>query len=382
MKSFPRLYKKSSKGKLQVWDIMTDDNEIVVTHGLEDGKKQTDSKLIKEGKNVGKENETTAAEQALFEAESKWKKQLDKGYVDDLSAVDDVVYLPMLAQTFSKLDDKTGKEKGRKKFIKYPCVAQRKFDGVRCFASVNKNGEAVLESRKGKQFPHMDHLCDQIKTICEGREIIVDGELYSDEIPFQRLVGLVKRKTLKEGDLEEMAKIKIRAYDCVVKGEPELGFTHRYKYINTVIQDIVDCPDFVMVENFMMQSEDDVKDFHDKFVREGFEGIILRNLDGKYALNKRSNDLQKYKYFMDSEYKIVGALEGEGRAAGTVIWVCEQPDTKATFKVRPTGTEEERREWFEECDNYTGSLLTVRYQELTDDGIPRFPVGISVRDYE
>jgi hypothetical protein len=26
--------------------------------------------------------------------------------------------------------------------------------------------------------------------------------------------------------------------------------------------------------------------------------------------------------------------------------------------------------------------LTVRYQELTDDGVPRFPVGIAIRDYE
>ena len=31
---------------------------------------------------------------------------------------------------------------------------------------------------------------------------------------------------------------------------------------------------------------------------------------------------------------------------------------------------------------YVGKKLTVRYQELTDDGIPRFPVGIAIRDYE
>ena len=31
---------------------------------------------------------------------------------------------------------------------------------------------------------------------------------------------------------------------------------------------------------------------------------------------------------------------------------------------------------------YYGKLLTVKFQELTSDGIPRFPVGISFRDYE
>jgi DNA ligase-1 len=29
-----------------------------------------------------------------------------------------------------------------------------------------------------------------------------------------------------------------------------------------------------------------------------------------------------------------------------------------------------------------GKLLTVRYQGLTNGGVPRFPVGVAVRDYE
>jgi hypothetical protein len=31
---------------------------------------------------------------------------------------------------------------------------------------------------------------------------------------------------------------------------------------------------------------------------------------------------------------------------------------------------------------YVGKKLTVRYQELTDEGLPRFPVGVAFRDYE
>ena len=29
-------------------------------------------------------------------------------------------------------------------------------------------------------------------------------------------------------------------------------------------------------------------------------------------------------------------------------------------------------------DECIGKMLTVRYQELTDDGVPRFPVGIAI----
>ena len=52
------------------------------------------------------------------------------------------------------------------------------------------------------------------------------------------------------------------------------------------------------------------------------------------------------------------------------------------FKARPKGTREQRTLWFDNADSYIGATLTVRYFEMTDDGIPRFPVGIAIRDYE
>ena len=63
-----------------------------------------------------------------------------------------------------------------------------------------------------------------------------------------------------------------------------------------------------------------------------------------------------------------------------VIFTVVTDDGKA-FNVRPRGTVEQRRVWLEETDNLTGALLTVRYQELSEDSIPIFPVGIAIRDY-
>ena len=114
-------------------------------------------------------------------------------------------------------------------------------------------------------------------------------------------------------------------------------------------------------------------------MEEGYEGIMLRNIEGLYRCNFRSHDLQKYKEFMESEYEIVGAKEGDGRDKGTVIWVCKNEEGKE-FSVRPRGTIEMRKEWFENSQEYIGGMLTVIYQELSEMGIPRFPVGKSVRD--
>ena len=138
--------------------------------------------------------------------------------------------------------------------------------------------------------------------------------------------------------------------------------------------------DWEAVENFTVNSEEEVYELQRKFIEEGYEGAMVRNISGAYALGKRSANLQKVKTFLDGEYKIVAYTEGVGKEEGCVIWQCET--TGGRFYVRPKGTQAQRQEWFNNASQYIGKMLTVKYQELTDDGIPRFPVGISVRDYE
>lgn len=125
-KIFPLLYKKSSKGKLQQWKIWTEDENIYSEHGYVDGKITQDKPTIAKGKNIGKANETTPAEQAQSQAESKWKKQLDKGYKQTIEECDELVLLPMLANSF----DKRGHD------IQYPAYVQPKYDGCLSYDTV------------------------------------------------------------------------------------------------------------------------------------------------------------------------------------------------------------------------------------------------------
>jgi len=370
------LYKKSKTGKNNEWEILVEVSEIKVIHGQADGKKQIDSTVIEKGKNLGKINFTTKEEQAELQAESKWKKQLDKGYVEDINDVDVIVYLPMLAQTFSKIDDKTGKEKGRKKHIKYPALISRKLDGVRCLASV-EDGKVILLTRKNKRYPHLEHLFEMINEVLSNDNIILDGELYvHGEGTFQRLVGLVKRETLTDEDKEDMKLIKYRVYDCIVKDDLNMSFVDRFNHIKSVISQHGN--KIEVVENEEINSEQEIDEIYGKYMSEGYEGAMLRNKDGIYGINERSNDLQKYKKFFDDEFKVIDIVDGVGRAKGTAILVCETKDGQE-FRARPKGTDEYRKELFLNKDNYIGLDVTVTYFELTDDGIPRFPVAKGFR---
>ena len=81
---------------------------------------------------------------------------------------------------------------------------------------------------------------------------------------------------------------------------------------------------------------------------------------------------------MESEYEIVGFKQGDGRDKGTVIWVCKTDNKE--FSVRPKGTIDSRKELFINAKSCIGKKLTVIYQELSEMGVPRFPVGKAIRD--
>jgi DNA ligase-1 len=340
-----------------------------VSYGYEDGAVTVKEKKIESGKNLGKKNATTAAEQAASEARSAWDKKKTGGYAESLDdahvpGVADAAavaaheaILPMLAHDYSK----------RGKDIKFPCYVQAKLDGVRC---IFKNG--VLTSRQGKVFPDMEH----ITTDLEGVELVLDGELYSDTLTFQQFVGLVRKKKHNAAEKVLLRQVKYWVYDCV-NDEPfenrietlwEMFGERSYDHIKLLPTD--EC-----------KTKAELKGFHDRFVAEGKEGLIIRNKAGLYQLAARSKDLQKFKEFEDAEFTVVEYTDGVGSEKGLVIWVCETEDKKK-FSVRPRGTHEERAELFEDAESYVGKKLTVRYQELTEDGIPRFPVGIAFRDYE
>ena len=62
------------------------------------------------------------------------------------------------------------------------------------------------------------------------------------------------------------------------------------------------------------------------------------------------------------------------------MWICEDNDCR--FTVTPEGTKERRKELYKNGKQYIGKMLTVKYQELTKYGVPRFGTGVAIRDYE
>jgi DNA ligase-1 len=343
---------------------------LKTTYGEVGGKLQETSDTIKEGKNVGKKNETSIFNQAVAEATSKWEKKLKAGYVlsqeDALSGVVHEIVeggiLPMLAHSYDKSGEK----------ISYPCSGQPKLDGIRCIAI--KNGNSVtLWSRTRKPITSCPHIIEAINKCFDG-DIVLDGELYNHDLKeqFEKIVSAVR----KEEPSEESLLVQYHIYDHAGPGP----FLNRILDLGNWMESSSEY--ICIVPTYVVEDEIGVPELFKSCKSEGYEGAMLRNQHGLYE-NKRSYHLQKVKEFEDAEFEIVGVEEGRGKLQGLVgAFVCRTKDG-TEFKAKPAGDQEATKTYLENPESVIGKLLTVQFQGLTGkNGVPRFPVGLRVREWD
>lgn len=371
LKTFPTLYKKTSTGAQQEWTISVDGNEIITAYGQTGGKIQTAHDVVREGKNIGRANATTPAQQALAEAKSQWDKKLKKGYVLDpdkamageVSEVIEGGFFPMLAKKYDEDGDK----------IVFPCYVQPKFDGHRCGAVV-VNGDASLWSRTRKPITGVPHIAGAIERLVGGT-INLDGELYNHayRAKFEELSSFIRQVTPKPG----YEVVQYHVYDIA---DPELTFEQRLKKLEQLLgtHDEPRSEILVPVCTMLVNNEEELMLAFEYFLEQGYEGAMVRNAKGKYVF-KRSADLQKIKEFDDAEFEIIGIEEGRGKLAGHGIFNCKTADG-IEFAAKMKGETEKLRDFYVNPQKYIGRMLTVKFQGMTKYGKPRFPVALRLQE--
>lgn len=373
METFPKLFKKTSTGAIQEWEVYVDDTNssptIVTKYGQVGGKIQTSTEVITEGKNIGRSNETSPMQQAYLQAKSDWEKQLKKGYVDNVEdaqdgktdAIIEGGIAPMLAHKFS--------EQGHK--IKYPALAQPKLDGHRCTSQIDTLGYVTLWSRTRKPITSVPHIIDAIARKCNIAKL--DGELYNHDYhnKFEELSSLIRQEEPGEG----YENVQYHVYDIPF---PNMTNKERNELLQSYKENFEGTPIHI-VETIVVNDEDELMDAFDHFIEQGYEGCMVRNMDGKYV-NKRSYDLQKVKEFDDTEFKIIGIKVGtKGSMAGKAVFTCQLPNGE-TFDCKMKGSMDELKKYADDPSLVIGKILTVQYQGYTKYGMPRFPVGLRFRE--
>lgn len=305
-----------------------------------------------EGKNIGRKNETSPLDQALSQLKSMVALRLKKGYSLSHGDFIEVISKPMLSKKLNL------------KKLEPVVYIQPKLDGMRCLTDMSQS----MYSRNSdliRNHPNFDINIDS--------KYELDGELLLPHpYTFQQSISCIKKRN-KDTDL-----LEYWVFDLIVRNEPSLTFSERWKILQSL--DIGNKAKLVPTERIENPTEVLLTNMMYQYILSGYEGLIVR-LDHPYCIGHRSDSLMKMKSFDDNEFKIIDGKEGSGNDKGCVIFTCVI-DGGQQFEVRPKGSVEYRKELLINLPSLIGKYLTVRYQGYTDEGLPRFPVGISIRDYE
>jgi DNA ligase 1 len=368
IKESPTYISKAKKGNDKFWRIAVLEKGTsyytrqeywqTTNDGTDSVHQFSEPKLITP-KNVGKKNETSPLAQALSEMESTILRYKDKGY--HLEGEDAAtLILPMLAMEYSK-------RKAVNK-VTWPMYGQPKLDGARCLYS-NKTG---FYSRMGK--PFLAEVTAHIHRPSIKDSYILDGELILlRPYTFQDTMKAIKK--FREDLSPQLVYV---TYDVIDTENLDMPFIERLDLLDH-IHSIFLSRSMVTCKTETLVDEEDMLKYHTEIIRLGFEGTMLRDPNSTYSINHRSAGLLKYKDFLDDDFEITNVVSGVAKFKDCGIFECRTKDGQI-FSVTPQGTLEEKQEYLKKSKELIGQLLKVKYQNLSEDGIPRFPVGIGIRD--
>jgi ATP-dependent DNA ligase len=269
----------------------------------------------------------------------------------------------------------------------------------------------LLYSRTKKAYEGKQYIKDAVAPMLRrardamGINVYLDGEVYQHGISLQTLSGEMRQSSGKE---DPNIRMTFHIFDLFVPDQPQLTYVERKRILDDLFVNMGDNSATMgtgasaitylkNVETFHTTSRAEIDALYASFLEAGFEGAIVRIPDRAYEYSHKgyhSSALLKMKPCFDSEYEIIGykGEEGKGKAEGSVMWIVKTEDG-IPFDVTPMGTIESRVQLFGEMREvvdgktkfereYLGRMLTVRYDDLSDDGVPLRARGVALRDYE
>lgn len=300
-----------------------------------------------------------------------------------------VTFKPMLAATCEDLDT-----------INYPVMVSPKLDGYRCIV---RDGVAV--SRNLKPIPN-----EFVQTMLKGVPEGYDGELIIGE-PVGNDVWNRSAGVMKKGTQPDFIFWVFDRDPSHMRKDAPTDFNARWESIEEVNDRVY------RVHHVLCRNADDVRALENIYVEKGFEGIMLRDPNGRYKYGRstmRDQGLMKFKRWVDTEAEIIGVVEqmhngneatldalghtkrstakagktGKGTMGALLVRFDAHAGTPlrdvkpVTFELGTGYDDALRRAVWAEPDEYIGRRVTFKYFGLGADGAPRFPVFLRFRDVD
>lgn len=276
--------------------------------------------------------------------------------------------------------------------IKYPILASYKLDGIRCLF---KDGQMLSRSLKPIPNKQLQKRFQNLKDLSFRTGVIFDGEIYSPLLTFQEITHFVMTENI-ENELVPISLI----FNCfdIVSFRP---FSQRYETYKSYLANEKHVK---IVKQTLINNEEELDTMFDNALNNGYEGLIIRNPDAPYKFGRSTINegyMLKMKPFVTIDGKIKDIIERQenlneskinelgysyksssiNNKKNTGIASCFVVDYEGKdVKVTITGTEEFRRDIWENKEQYKNKYIEYKFMKIGLKELPRHPVFVRFRD--
>lgn len=248
-------------------------------------------------------------------------------------------------------------------------LASEKLDGVRAYW----DGENLL-SRQGKK------LNAPLSFTKNFPKFALDGELYAKELKFEEIQASVMDKLPDE---KAWSRLKFHIFDVP---EASGGLLDRLEILAKFLKNEPN-DNLIIIKQIKMRDNDQFLKFAESIIAKGGEGAVVREPNAPYE-RKRSKNALKFKKFKDAECEVIAVNKGSGKYANLAgSLTCKalggkddkekagEPKEGTIFKIGSGLSDKNRQK-----PPKIGSIITYKFQNLTANGKPRFPIFLRVRE--
>lgn len=241
-------------------------------------------------------------------------------------------------------------------------LAEPKIDGVRALVTVSSAGVSVA-SREGLPLAGCDAILAEVASL-RLAPCTLDGELYAGS--FEATLSAIQGG---------VGPLTFHAFDLIVAGDEWMPLFLRKKRLAASIP--AASINLRLVQWCLIETRH-AEETMDRYVSEGYEGAVFKFDLSTYG---QPNSWLKRKPFYECDLRVVSALEGKGRlagtvgalmVAGTVTWRGRAHTVKT--KIGTGFCDDDRRSlWaLHQAGKLAGAVVEVGFQEITDAGALRF----------
>ena len=258
------------------------------------------------------------------------------------------------------------------------CYISPKLDGYRCIAVCN-DGSVVLYSRNGSVYSNFPSVVESLENVSQGMSYVLDGEIMSDDFQSMQKSAFASERRTTVGDV----KYHVFGYVDIDEWDTDdfrMNTNERLDQLDEMFHhELHGLENIVQVEQGYVKSVDVCMAMEKRYIHQGYEGAMVLP-DIPYYRGKKSNKLLKFKTMESMDCTVAGMYEGTGKYEGTMGGLNLIQEDGKECDVGSGFKDEERDYIWQNKEKIVDRIAEIKYQELTPDGIMRFPIFLRWRN--